>query len=321
MTTGSVVCATCGTKLRSQRTRCLRCGAPIAHDRREAGSRTPAALVASGAVVAVGMIAFVVLQRTPQRSSARQTTPVASGMPASRTGAAPGTTAAGAYLPAAPHVVLSANRDAAAAMSHGEVDRAIDDLTRAVNADPRNAMALNNLGLALVRAGRAADAIPYFDRAIELADTTWAYRFNRATAYDSLKQWDKAIADYRDAERLFPDDYATVFNLARALEADGNLPEAIGAFERAIRLAPGEPDFHLAHAHALEEAGRGQEAAAAYRAYLDLEPNGRDADKIKARIAQLEATPPAVSGGTAPAALAGTVAVDRRRKEPAFERR
>jgi tetratricopeptide (TPR) repeat protein len=208
--------------------------------------------------------------------------------------------------------VVAANRDAAAAMSRGDVDRAIDDLTKAVQADPQDAMALNNLGQALVRAGRARDAIQYFDRAIELSDATWAYRFNRTKAYEALKQWGPAIADYRAAEQLFPDDYATVFNLARALEADGSLPQAIDAFTRAITLAPGEADFRLAQGHALEEAGRVKEAAAAYRAYLDLEPNGRDADKIKARIAQLEGTPPPPGGAANAAVAAGTLAADRR---------
>ena len=311
MTAGPIVCAACGAKLRSDRTRCLRCGAPTARDLRAANPRTLGALGAGAAVVAVGVLAVVVLHRTLQESPApvRLAPAFTSASPTRR--AADVTTAA-VPAPAPAQVVLSANRDAAAAMSLGDVDGAIDDLTKAVQADPQNAMALNNLGQALVRAGRARDAVPYFDRAIGISGATWAYHFNRARAFEDLKQWDLAIADYREAERLFPDDYATAFNLARALEADGNLPQAIDAYDRAITLAPGQADFRLARGHALGEAGRSKDAAAAYRTYLDLEPNGRDADKIKARIAQLEGTTPAPAGAASPAGIAGTLAADRR---------
>lgn len=289
MTAGAIVCAACGAKLRSDRTRCLRCGAPIAQASRRADPRTLALLLGGGALVGVGVLAAIVFRGTR--------VPTASPVPSTVTASAPPPAArqvsdvtAAVNAPAPAEVVLSSNRDATAAIARGDLDRAIEDLTRAVEADPQNGMALNNLGQALVRAGRARDALPYFDRAIALSDSTWAYHFNRARAYEDLKQWGQAIADYRDAQQLFPDDYATAFNLAKALEANGNLPEAVDAFGRAITLAPGEPDFRLALGHALEEAGRPKDAAAAYRDYLDLEPNGRDADKIKARVAQLDGT-------------------------------
>jgi tetratricopeptide (TPR) repeat protein len=139
-----------------------------------------------------------------------------------------------------------------------------------------------------VRAGRTREAIPYFDRAVAAADAVWAYHFNRARAYSELKEWSRAVAGYRDAARLFPEDYVTAFNLARALQSNGDLPGAIAQFERAIALAPGQPDFHLSLAFALETAGHPGHAAAAYRRYLELEESGPQAEKIKARIAQLE---------------------------------
>jgi tetratricopeptide (TPR) repeat protein len=156
-----------------------------------------------------------------------------------------------------------------------------------VAADPNNPDALNNLGQLLVRTGRARDAIPHFDRAIAVAGSVWAYHFNRARAYAQLEQWSTAIAGYRDAARLFPDDYVTEFNLAKALQANGELDAAITGFERAIALAPGQPDFHLSHALALEAAGRPADAASAYRRYLELEEAAPAAEKIKERIAAL----------------------------------
>lgn len=176
---------------------------------------------------------------------------------------------------------------ARAAYQNGDVPGALGDYQRAVDVNPDDADALNNLGQLLVRSGRAAESIARFDRAIALAGDVWAYHFNRARAYGQLGQWGPAIEGYREALRLFPEDYATQFNLAKALQATGDLPGAIQAFERAIALAPGQADFHLSHGLALEAAQRPSEAATAYARFLELAPDAADAGKVKARIAAL----------------------------------
>jgi Flp pilus assembly protein TadD len=221
--------------------------------------------------------------------------------------AAPPTIAASAVVPASiparvapdpeprPDTATSgafAARDASvvgiAAYKKGDLPTAIDRFTSAVEANPRDASALNNLGQVLVRAGRAREAITYFDRAIALNGDSWAYHFNRARAYAELKDWPRAADGYRRAAQLFPDDYATQFNLAKALQAGGDLPAALAAFERAIALAPGAADFQLSYGLALEAASRPRDAAAAYRRYLDLEPAAAESERIAARIAELE---------------------------------
>jgi tetratricopeptide (TPR) repeat protein len=191
----------------------------------------------------------------------------------------------------APDPVVTAfddRRAGAVAYGSGNIDSARQRYQDAVEANPNDPDALNDLGQLLVRSNRAPEAIRYFDRAIQLSATTWAYRFNRARAYAEMQEWPRAVADYREAARLFPDDYATEFNLARALQADGDLSGAIAGFERAITLAPGQADFHLSHGLALEAARRTKDAIAAYRRYLELDPAGAEADKVKAHITQLE---------------------------------
>jgi tetratricopeptide (TPR) repeat protein len=179
-------------------------------------------------------------------------------------------------------------RHGVAAYAKGDLPGSLEQFQAAVDADPSNPEALNNLGQLLVRTGRPRDAIPHFDRAIQLSSDAWAYHFNRARAYALLEQWSAAVAGYREAQRLFPDDYVTQFNLARALEANGEIDAAVAGFARAIELAPGETGFHLSHARALEAARRPRDAAAAYRRYLELEAAPSQAEKIKAKIAELE---------------------------------
>ena len=187
---------------------------------------------------------------------------------------------------------MDIRRSGVAAYQRGDLTAAFGEFTRAVEANPEDPEALNNLGQVMVRSGRAEEAIALFDRAIQHGGDKWAYHFNRARAYGELKEWSQAVDGYREAARLFPDDYVTQFNLARALQANGDLPGAIQGFERAIQQAPGEPDFHLSHAYALEKAARPSDAAAAYQRFLELQPDAPQAEKIKARMALLTASNP-----------------------------
>jgi tetratricopeptide (TPR) repeat protein len=183
---------------------------------------------------------------------------------------------------------MDLSRSGVAAYTKGDVAGSIEQFMQAVQADPRNAQALNNLGQALVRSGRGREAIPYFDQAIAVSAGVWTYHFNRAKAYGELQDWSRAAAGYREAAGLFPQDYATAFNLARALQASGDLSAAINEFQRAIELAPGEPDFPLALAYALESARRPADALSAYRRYLELQDSGPTAEKVRQRIQELE---------------------------------
>jgi tetratricopeptide (TPR) repeat protein len=184
-----------------------------------------------------------------------------------------------------------AARAGIAAYKGGDVAAAVTQFTAAVERDPNNAEALNNLGQALVRSGRGREAIPYFDRAIGIENSVWSYHFNRAKACGDLKDWGQATAGYTEAARLFPDDYVTQFNLAKALQAKGDVPAALQAYAKAAELAPGQADFHLWYGQALDQSGKRQEAAAEYRTFLELDPNASQAEKVKTRLSELGEAP------------------------------
>jgi len=238
-------------------------------------------------VIALGGIAMILIGRPVETApgapaaAAVAAKPAAAPAPGARTVPNQQVIDPGAYS-------MDVSRAGLAAYHRGDVAGSIEQFTAAVEANPGNADALNNLGQALVRVKRTLEAIPYFDRAIAASGATWAYHFNRARAYAELTEWGQAVAGYRDAARLFPSDYVTAFNLAKALQANGDMTGAIAEFDRAIALAPGQADFHLSRAYALETAKRPRDAAAAYRHYLELEESAPQAEKIKARIAQIE---------------------------------
>jgi choline-sulfatase len=80
----------------------------------------------------------------------------------------------------------------------GERDAAADAYRRAGSLDPRSADAANGLGVLLVQQRRAADAIPYFERALQSAPDLIEARLNLGIAYQESGQRDRALATYRD---------------------------------------------------------------------------------------------------------------------------
>ncbi|HZV00491.1 MAG TPA: tetratricopeptide repeat protein, partial [Planctomycetota bacterium] len=87
-----------------------------------------------------------------------------------------------------------ANRGATYAR-RGELDRAIEDLTRAVEIDPQLVSAWFNRGLARERKGETSLAILDYSRAIAIAPDTAALWARRAVARGTLGDYDGCIED------------------------------------------------------------------------------------------------------------------------------
>jgi Flp pilus assembly protein TadD len=180
---------------------------------------------------------------------------------------------------------------AAAAYSAGDYTSALQGFQAAIDKNPQDAESLSNLGQVLVRLGRTEESLPYFERAISLIPSRWAYHFNRARALGLLNRWDEAIAGYRQAQLLFPNDYATAFNLGLALHKKGDDEAAVAEYLKAIQLAPEDGSFRFALALSYERLQKNADAIAEYEEYLRLAPDAADAERVRARIAQLQAPP------------------------------
>ena len=169
----------------------------------------------------------------------------------------------------------------------GDFEGAVAQYREAVQRNPDDAEAHSNLGQVLVRMKQAEEALPHFDRAIQLIPNRWAYHFNRARALGMLERWPEAVAGYRQAQQLYPDDYAIAFNLGQALQRTGDDAAAVEEFKRAASLDATDPSFQMAIGMAYERLKKPAEAAAAYAEALRLAPEAPDAERVRARIAQL----------------------------------
>jgi tetratricopeptide (TPR) repeat protein len=167
----------------------------------------------------------------------------------------------------------------------GEVASAEQELAN----HPDDPAMLNRLGELLVKAGRARDALPRFERAAALASNTLRFRVNLALAATASGLRDKAIDAYREAVRLAPEDFAVQFALARALQTSGDDKGAIPEFQKAILLAQSDPTVRLWYAVSLERARRFNEAIREYKRYLEMQPGSRDARRLQAHLDALSA--------------------------------
>jgi tetratricopeptide (TPR) repeat protein len=86
----------------------------------------------------------------------------------------------------------------------GENELARADFAAAAKLNGRDVVALHGQGLLALRESRLPDAIAAFTRAADLLENNAFALSNRASAYQQLGQYDNALADLDELQRLNP---------------------------------------------------------------------------------------------------------------------
>ena len=156
---------------------------------------------------------------------------------------------------------------------------AMEALERAVEALPDDPETHSNLGNALRRRGRPAEAVASLRRALALRPDHAQAHNDLGVALRDLGQIDAAIACFREALDLQPQLGIASANLAAAHSLQGDTlleagqPErAIASYRRALAL---KPDLAAAHGNlgnALRDLGQSDAAVAEYQRALELRP-------------------------------------------------
>jgi Flp pilus assembly protein TadD len=180
-------------------------------------------------------------------------------------------------------------------------------------------MALLDLGIDAQLAGSSDDALAYLRRARDLNPANVQVLYNLAWVHEQRREWEPAVAGYRQAALLEPRDATAPTSLGALLVSLGRSAEAVPWLERALRLAPDadrahgalggayhrlgdrvRAERHLAEAVRLNpgdgeslyelgvicfEEGRTEEATAHLAALLRLDPGHRGASELLAKIA------------------------------------
>ncbi len=79
-------------------------------------------------------------------------------------------------------------------------------------------------------------------RAAELGEASADVHFFAGSAYQGLKQYDDAIAEYKLVLELTPKDTSTRYNLARVYEKQGRLQDALREYRVILKWDPGDEE-------------------------------------------------------------------------------
>jgi tetratricopeptide (TPR) repeat protein len=164
-------------------------------------------------------------------------------------------------LAADPDDVTALVNASAVALARGEPAQAVARLSHAVQVAPRNAVAHDNLGLALLHVNRAEDALSACDRAVALQSRLATAHNHRGIALVRLRRHAEARAAFAQALALDPRLTLAALNLGEQANHAGDGAAAAAAYDRALALEPG--NVHAATGRAFATALEGDLPAAA----------------------------------------------------------
>ena len=159
----------------------------------------------------------------------------------------------------------------------GQLDEAIASYRRAISLNPQNATAQGSLGSTLLRQGNFDEAIESLRRAVDFKPDFVEAWFDLATSLEKCGVWNEALIGYRNVVRLKPDWIAAHNGVGKALLKLKRPAEALEIFQKAIHLKPYEPGLWYNIGSAMKEMGRMADALAAFRKCLSLDPRNADA--------------------------------------------
>ena len=125
----------------------------------------------------------------------------------------------------------------------GRYDRAGLDFRRALALNPRYAAAYANRGDMRRRRGDLDGAIDDFNRAIKLSPGVSAYHYHRGLAWGAKQDVDRALADFALAVKINPLFADAFYYLAFAWGMKGEYVLGLAEAERALKLDPDNPDY------------------------------------------------------------------------------
>lgn len=149
----------------------------------------------------------------------------------------------------------------------------------ALQLDPANDVAHNNLGLVLTADPRTfLTGVQHLEAAVRARPTYGPVRVNLAVALLRIpERREEAATHLREAIRLSP-DYADAHTaLGSALILTGRPAEAVTHCVQALRLKPDDPKAHLNLGLALGFAGRADEALKHFRIAVKMDPENPEA--------------------------------------------
>ena len=144
----------------------------------------------------------------------------------------------------------------------GRAKEALPHLETAIDEAPDNADARNDLGLTLIDLDRMEDAAASFRAAIQLDAEHAKAHFNLGIYHARRNEFEVAVELIEAAARIRPEYVQAWSALGRIYSLQSKPVESAEALKHAIGLHGSDPDIVLLYGKSLIEAGRPEEARA-----------------------------------------------------------
>jgi tetratricopeptide (TPR) repeat protein len=174
----------------------------------------------------------------------------------------------------------------------GRVDEAISHYREALEIEPNYGKAHYNLGNALLQKGNVAEALVHYQEAVEVDPENAEAHYNLGASLEQTGKMDEAITQFQQALQINPGYAEACNNLGQALCQTGRVDEGITQFQQALEINPAFVKAHNNLGIALFEKGRADEAISQYEKALQLGPANPE---VQNNLAWLLATCPQAS--------------------------
>ena len=170
----------------------------------------------------------------------------------------------------------------------GNLDQAIVDSTKAIEIDPRFSPAYIVRGLANRDKGNLDQAIVDYTKAIEIDPKNANAYDARGGAYAIKRNFEQAIADFGKAIEMEPRYAGAYANRGTAYLTSGKLDEAIADYNQAIALNPNGFTNYLSRGNAYRQRGFKPQAIADLETFLRLAPNANVRGQVEQWLRELK---------------------------------
>lgn len=153
---------------------------------------------------------------------------------------------------------------------------AVDSLSKAIAADPKDFSLHFNLALAYSLMGKNADAIPEYKKTLELKPDLYEAQLNLGISLLREKQPAEAAPYFAKAAGEKPGEYRANYYLAAALLGTGDFAKAEQSYTAALAIDPKSPDAELGMAHALAGENKLEDAAGHFKKAAELNASYHD---------------------------------------------
>jgi tetratricopeptide (TPR) repeat protein len=161
----------------------------------------------------------------------------------------------------------------------GDSDSALDAYKSGLRESPDDPNLLFNMAMTHYRKGKIADAIDYFEKAVDRDNSgriTVLSHSHLGKIYFNQENWKRAEFHYREVVRLQPENAESLFNLGLVQLKQDRKEEAVRFFKRALDGGSNEPETFLRLAEALESLRLPSLAIQSLKKALAIKPNDLD---------------------------------------------